>query len=186
MKSARRRLLGSNKAAPKPQCRGRDSVESEPRDPDHVMKGTGERAENDLQQRTSEAGSASVASCALARAQRRRNEDDQGGAYTTESLEGGNTQYAIDLGLGFPSYADRKPKYDLLELGKQINGRSNQKGVLQRRQAGLREREKESHCCFGHGRLGDKQGVLHCMEAAGEKLAWRVVSGHYQQPVASQ
>jgi hypothetical protein len=48
------------------ECRngGKKSVvkarESEPRNPDHVMKGTGERAENDLQQRTSEAGSASV------------------------------------------------------------------------------------------------------------------------------
>jgi hypothetical protein len=54
------------------------------------------------------------------------------------------------------------------------------KGVLQRRQAGLRGREKESHCCFEHGRLGAKQGVLHCMEAADEKLAWRVVSDHCQ------
>jgi hypothetical protein len=55
---------------------------------------------------------------ALANAQRRRkrNEDDQG-AYTTEGLEGGNTQYAIYLGLGVP----KKPKYDLLELGKQMD-----------------------------------------------------------------
>jgi hypothetical protein len=44
----------------------------------------------------------------------RRNEDDQ---YTTECLEGGNTQYAIGLGLGVP----KKPKYDLLELGKQMD-----------------------------------------------------------------
>jgi hypothetical protein len=49
-----------------------------------------------------------------------------------------------------------------------------------RRQVGLRESEKESPCCFEHGRLEDKQGVLHCMEAADEKLAWRVVSGHCQ------
>jgi hypothetical protein len=59
---------------------GKNSIEkkrkSPPRDPDHVIKGTGERAENDLEQRCSEGGSASVASCALARAQHRRNEDD--------------------------------------------------------------------------------------------------------------
>jgi hypothetical protein len=34
--------------------------ESEPRNPDHVMKSTGERAANDLEQHTSEGGSASV------------------------------------------------------------------------------------------------------------------------------
>ena len=34
--------------------------ESKPRNPDHVMKGTGVRAENDLEQRCSEGGSASV------------------------------------------------------------------------------------------------------------------------------
>jgi hypothetical protein len=45
--------------------------------------------------------------------------DDQCGADTTESLEGVNAQYAIDLGLGIP--ADRKPKYDPLELGKQMD-----------------------------------------------------------------
>jgi hypothetical protein len=28
--------------------------------------------------------------------------------------------------------------------------------------------------------LGEKQGVLHCMEAADEKLAWRMVSDHCQ------
>jgi hypothetical protein len=88
--------------------------------------------------------------CALAIAQRRRNEDDQG-AYTTERLKGGNAQYAIGLGLGVPK-KPKKPKYDLLELGKQMDhGRRNQKGVLQRRQAGFRDKEKESHCCFEHG-----------------------------------
>jgi hypothetical protein len=32
--------------------------------------------------------------------------------------------------------------------------------------------------CYGHGLPGEGDGVLHCMEAAVEKLAWRVVNGH--------
>jgi hypothetical protein len=94
--------------------------ESKPSNPDHVMKGTGERAENDLQQRTSESGSASVERNGEqmgngGRASRMRQYEDDQGAYTTESLEGGNIQYAIDLGFGVPekvrSYADRKPTW---------------------------------------------------------------------------
>jgi hypothetical protein len=60
---------------------------------------------------------------ALANAQRRRNEDDQG-AYTTESLEGGNMQYAIGIGLGVHTKPKprkpRKPSYDPIEFGRKI------------------------------------------------------------------
>ena len=69
---------------------------------------------NQWQETTSKGGT--VAAVANAGRRRKRNEDDQG-AYTTEDLEGGNTQYAIDLGLGVP----KKPKYDLLELGKKMD-----------------------------------------------------------------
>jgi hypothetical protein len=94
--------------------------ESKPRDPDHVMKGTGERAENDLQQRTSEAGSASAEK---ARESKPRDPDHV------------------------------------------------MKGTGERAENDLQQRaENDSRA----------EGVLHCMEPADEKLAWRVVSGHCQ------
>jgi hypothetical protein len=37
--------------------------------------------------------------------------------------------------------------------------------------------KRKATVALGMG-LGDKQGVLHYMEAADEKLAWRVVSDH--------
>ena len=89
-----------------------------PTDTTFVMADGITKPNNQWQETSSKGGLIGGPATAVANAQRRRkrNEDDQG-AYTTEDLEGGNTQYAIDLGLGVP----KKPKYDLLELGKQMD-----------------------------------------------------------------
>jgi hypothetical protein len=96
------------------------------------------------------------------------NAGDQG-AYTTEGLEGDNVQYAKDLGLGVP-------KYDLLELGKQMDD-AIRRECFKEGKLVSGKRKRRATVGFEHGLQCGQQAVLHCMEAADEKLAWWVVSG---------
>jgi hypothetical protein len=90
--------------------------ESPPRDPNHKMA-DGSAPENDLQQFTSESGNAGSKN----RQQRLKGEDQK--VYEVGYFEGHSSQHLRDLGLGVSSNADsrRKPKYDLLELGKKMD-----------------------------------------------------------------
>jgi hypothetical protein len=53
------------------------------------------------------------------RQQRLKGEDQK--VYEVGYFEGHSSQHLRDLGLGFSSQSQRKPKYELLELGKQMD-----------------------------------------------------------------